>query len=329
MRFNSDSQKLEYYDGVQWLQVSTFSPNLNGGARGVFALGNAPGSVNTIEYITISSTGNSVDFGDTITNSFSNAGANAMSSSTRGIFSNGNTGPTSSNVKEYVTISSTGNSIDFGDSTVKTEGYSACSSSTRGIGAGGFDRAAAFAYTNVIDYVTISATGNAVDFGDLIAANGFCSSFSSSVRGIWAGGYNSSPTVNVIQYVTISTIGNATDFGDLTLSRGAGAGCSNSTRGIAAGGGPSGSITNAIDFITISTMGNAQDFGDLTTVSRSITAGVSSPTRGVFVGGGNSPAIRNIMDYITISTQGNAVDFGDTSSACSGGQGFSNAHGGL
>ena len=34
MRFNSDSQKLEYWDGSQWVQVHTFSPNLNGGARG-------------------------------------------------------------------------------------------------------------------------------------------------------------------------------------------------------------------------------------------------------------------------------------------------------
>jgi hypothetical protein len=332
IRFNTDGAHLEYFDGLQWLEMEAFNNELgvNGalGNRGVFTLGNAPGVVNTIEYITISTLGNSVDFGDTITSSFANACANAMSSSTRGIFSNGTSGaPASTNVKEYVTISSTGNSIDFGDSTIKTEGYGACSSSTRGIGAGGFDRAAAFAYTNVIDYVTISQTGNAVDFGDLITANGFCYSFSSSVRGIWVGGYNPSPTINVIQYVTISTLGNATDFGDLTLSRGGGAGCSNSTRGIAAGGGPS--ATNTIDFITIASTGNAQDFGDLTTVSRGITAGVSSPTRGVFVGGGNSPAIRNIMDYITISTQGNAVDFGDTSSACSGGQGFSNGHGGL
>ena len=327
LRYNTDSNKVELWDGNQWVEVQSSRPDLNGGARGVFALGNAPGTVNTIEYITISTTGNSVDFGDTITSSFSNASANAMSSATRGIFSNGYTAPVSGNVKEYVTISSTGNSIDFGDSTVKTEGYSACSSSTRGIGSGGFDRPAAFAYTNVIDYVTISATGNAVDFGDLITANGFCSSFASSVRGIWAGGYNPSPIVNVIQYVTISTLGNATDFGDLTLSRGGGAGCSNSTRGIAAGGGPS--ATNTIDYMTIATLGNAVKFGDLTTVSRSITAGVSSPTRGVFVAGGNAPVLRNVMDYITLSTQGNAVDFGDTSSACSGGQGFSNAHGGL
>ena len=64
MRFNSDSQKLEYYDGAQWLQVSTFSPLLNGGARGVFGGGYTPTSINTMEFVSITSTGNATDFGD-------------------------------------------------------------------------------------------------------------------------------------------------------------------------------------------------------------------------------------------------------------------------
>ena len=40
MRFNSDSQKLEYFNGEIWLQIHTFNPDLNGGARGIFAGGN-------------------------------------------------------------------------------------------------------------------------------------------------------------------------------------------------------------------------------------------------------------------------------------------------
>ena len=36
MRFNSDSQKLEYWNGSAWFQIQTFSPTLEGGARGVF-----------------------------------------------------------------------------------------------------------------------------------------------------------------------------------------------------------------------------------------------------------------------------------------------------
>ena len=41
---------------------------------------------------------------------------------------------------------------------------------------------------------------------------------SSSVRGIFAGGYSPSNT-NTIDYVTFSTLGNAQDFGDLTSAK--------------------------------------------------------------------------------------------------------------
>ena len=40
IRFNSDSQKLEYWMGSAWMQIKTFSPNLgnsNAGVRGLFA----------------------------------------------------------------------------------------------------------------------------------------------------------------------------------------------------------------------------------------------------------------------------------------------------
>ena len=36
MRFNSDSQKLEYWMGSAWMQIQTFSQNLDGGARGMY-----------------------------------------------------------------------------------------------------------------------------------------------------------------------------------------------------------------------------------------------------------------------------------------------------
>ena len=44
------------------------------GNRGFFAAGNSPGTVNIIDYISISSTGNAVDFGDMLmpTNGASN-----------------------------------------------------------------------------------------------------------------------------------------------------------------------------------------------------------------------------------------------------------------
>ena len=42
-------------------------------------------------------------------------------------------------------------------------------------------------------------------------------------RGIFAGGYNSSPgSTNTMNYIEIATTGNAVDFGDMTSARGVG-----------------------------------------------------------------------------------------------------------
>ena len=64
MRFNSDSQKLEYFNGDVWMQVHTFNPNLDGGVRATF-IGGEPSISDNMEFITIATTGNSSDFGDT------------------------------------------------------------------------------------------------------------------------------------------------------------------------------------------------------------------------------------------------------------------------
>ncbi|MFA5406740.1 MAG: hypothetical protein WC307_05275 [Candidatus Nanoarchaeia archaeon] len=89
---------------------------------------------------------------------------------------------------------------------------------------------------NTIDYITISTTGNAVDFGDLIAANDSKGGVASTVRALFAGGYTTS-RVKTIDYVAFATLGNAGDFGDLTQSRNTVNGnASNSIRGLWAGG---------------------------------------------------------------------------------------------
>ena len=68
------------------------------------------------------------------------------------------------NTIEYITISSFGNAIDFGDLTVARQRAASCSTSIRGVFAGGVGP------LNVIDYITIASTGNAQDFGDLTNA---------------------------------------------------------------------------------------------------------------------------------------------------------------
>jgi hypothetical protein len=63
LRFNSDSGKLEYYNGEVWWQIDNFSAdNATGGTRGVFAGGvfPTPAATNIIQYVNIDSTGNSI-----------------------------------------------------------------------------------------------------------------------------------------------------------------------------------------------------------------------------------------------------------------------------
>ncbi len=92
MRFNSDSQKLEYWNGSAWFQVHTATPNLASsgdhtpGARGVISEAHRSGSSGFITYINISSTGNAQDFG-ALNDPRSNAAA--VGSQTRGVFGAG------------------------------------------------------------------------------------------------------------------------------------------------------------------------------------------------------------------------------------------------
>ena len=207
---------------------------------------------------------------------------------------------------DYVNISSLGNAVNFGQSTIAPQGKSGCSSSTRGLWGGGY---APGILTNIIDYITIQSEGNAIDFGDLTISVSNRTSCSSSTRGIWAGGAN--PT-NVIEYIQIATIGNALDFGDLTLDRQTPAGVSSPTRGIFGGGTKNPLPRDIIDYITITSTGNAVNFGTLTS-TRTQCASFSSSTRGIFAGGSQDavPTNVNLIDYVTIASVGNAIDFGD------------------
>jgi len=290
--------------------------NVGGSARGVFGGGFAPGDTNTIDYITISSTGDAQDFGDLTQARYASG---VCSSSTRGVFSGGGI-PTTYNIIDYVTILSTGNALDFGDLIAASQQSAGCSSSTRGIFGGGASA------VNTIEYITISSTGNAQDFGDLTQARRNHAACASSTHGVFGGGLT--PTlVNTIDYVIISTTGNAIDFGDLTQTRRGPAGCSSSTRGLFGGGYATPTQVNTVDYITIASTGNATYFGDLTQ-ARSYPAACSSSTRGVF-GGGYNPTIQNTIDYVTIASTGDAVDFGDLFQPRWGFGGCSNGHGGL
>ena len=324
MRFNSDSQKLEYWNGSAWFQVHTATPNLDGGARGLFAGGQSPGNETRIDYINIASTGNAVIFGE-LTTAKNGLNSGACSSSTRGITFGGNTTPANLNQIRFITISSTGGDSSFGTLDTSKRQTSSVSNQTRGVVAGGTPA------TTDLDYITIASTGNGVDFGGSLVVNrDGAAGLSSPTRGLFAGG--GSPTFpgfnqSSIDFITISTLGDAQDFGDLTVARHVLSGCSNSVRGIC-GSGLNPSSVDTIDYVTIATLGNAVDFGNLLAATRSAN-GCASPTRGVFAGGDGSPAKINTIQYVLISSQGDAVDFGDLTVGRMEHASFSNAHGGL
>ena len=224
-----------------------------------------------------------------------------------GLFGGGGAGGITNSIDKII-ITTTGNATDFGDLTQAREYLGGCSSSVRGVFAGGELDPGIGLNSNVIDYVTIATVGNATDFGDLTAVTGFISGCSSSTRGLFGGG-NAGGVTSAISYITIASTGNSTTFGNLTVARQSLAACSSNTRGVFGGGDTSGGLTgtNVIDYVTIASTGNATDFGDLI-AAKSNNVGCSSSTRGLFAGGYINT---NVIQYITIATTGNATDFGD------------------
>jgi hypothetical protein len=326
IRLNTDSQKLEFYAQDQWWEMATDVPTLNGGARGLNIAGQSPGSTvtNSIEYITISTSGSAADFGDTTVASFGGA---SCADSTRGVHFHSHT-PSATNVIDYVTIASTGNATDFGDRTFTGNYIGAFGNSTRGIRSGAWGPA----NKDTMEYVTIQSTGNSIDFGNLRNDTQTDSCTASPTRGIIFFGITAPGTYrNYIDYVTISTTGNAQDFGESSLGSAVygNSGGGNSTRGITYGGAPSAPI----EYVTIATTGNTTRFGDLIVSGNSTQTRYASvncsPTRMVICGGYTPAAVEEYY-YITIATEGDFIEFGDlngTQRKFAGG--CSNGHGGL
>ena len=158
---------------TNWADLVYTGRQLNAGCesatRGIIGGGYAGPSpdnsaVNTIQYITFTSQGNSELFGSL---TVARRNVIAVSDKTRGVFMGGTAGP---NVIDYITIASLGNASDFGDLTISglVNGAPA-QNTTRGVYMGG-DPPSPLSAQNTITYITIQSAGNATDFGDLITA---------------------------------------------------------------------------------------------------------------------------------------------------------------
>jgi len=272
LRFNTDIGRLEVWRNDHWATILGESPNL--------------GNQN-------------------VTNSAGGTG-------TRGLTGGGYGSPAKQDVIDYFTISTLGNAQDFGNLSEARYWTSSHASRTRGIWGGGAVSPTSPNKTDRIDFVTISSTGDATDFGNLDASRYGLGSCSNQTRGLFAGGYQvPGSQISNVDYITIASTGNAADFGDLTVARYYMTALASSVRGVFLSGrtgtGPY-TYYDTIDYVTISSQGNAQDFGNLLAAVSSGQA-ASNSTRGIYAGNENTPI--NTIQFITIATTGNAQDFGD------------------
>ena len=178
--------------------------------------------------------------------------------------------------------------------------------------------------SNVIDFIQTSSTGNAADFGDLVATTVGPSVTSNATRCLISGGYE--PSVqwsDRIQYITPSTKGNTSDFGNLTTGCGYPAGMSNNTRvvqsnGHEGDGAGSTTLNTEMDTMLFASLGNSTDFGDMTSPAKYGEAAASNSVRGVIAGGRDpdaSPIYVNDIDMFNFASTGSASDFGDLAQA--------------
>ena len=348
IRFNTDSNKPELWDGSQWAEFQLSTPNLGRGedsslgGRAVLVSGwTGASNTDNCDYWNMASAGNAVDFGALSPSRRYQAGC---SDSTRGLTFGGYTTSYSSEIVK-TTIASTGSHATFGQMRNAADngnegrlGGACWASSTRGIHFAGTGPSTQT--DGRILYVTIQADGNSIDFGDLSNSYNFRygSATGNKTRAIACGGRQEPgggpPGVNTIQFVTMATTGNAQDFGDLSTTTDTNSGTtSNGTRAVIAVNEAPSYSQKGLDQIRPASGGNSTSFGELSTGRQDGHGNscMNTPTRGFFAGGQSAPNTgTKVIDYVTFETEGTAVDFGDLNGAGrAGASAFSNSHGGL
>ena len=283
------------------------------GTRGVVAGGTqtAHADLDVIQYKTVGTTANTVDFGDLQTSRSQHMCAG--SNQTIGIWGSGMGRPGGTQTygvtdTDYITIASTGNGTDFAD--VDQAGAygikNGCSNGTLLFSVGGYEGTAG--NLDRMEYFTIASASAGTDAGNLSSVKLTMAGTNGDSRYIIIGGFDGSAAVNEIEYNDFSTSANVSDFGNLT---GTSLDCSSANSTVravfvvpSASGGD-----NTMEYVTVASTGNSINFGDLAT-GRDSVAGTSDGTTGEF-SGGNDGSTTDEIDIITIASTGNGTDVGN------------------
>ena len=238
------------------------------GNRGVFAGGYhdpTSGSVDTMEYVTIMSTGDALDFGEGFVARYTCAGA---SDGHLGLIIGGDPTSASIDVESYSFVG-LANSTGFSDLLVPRHSVRSCSNGIKAFTFGGN------VATNDIDMIDFRNGGNSVDFGEDTAALRYYSTESDgATRAVRAGGSGPTGTESTsISYINMNTIGSASEFGDHGSATSQSASMGDYNRMVIQ---RANSDAGTIHYITINTLGNAADFGECASTGEGrLGAGVS------------------------------------------------------
>ena len=219
----------------------------------------------------------------------------------------GTTGLDGQRTIQSININAQSNTTSFGSLLTGVYYNAACSSSTRGISAGGDIGTQA---GQQIEYLAFSTGGTTQSFGTLLAKMEAFSGASNEVTGLFQGQPSSGAAY--LQSIIISTTGSTVYFTGLPDRIEAPVAAASPTRFVLAGGYITTATANIL-YNDFASGGATPSFGNLTQARRELGA-VSSSVRAVFAGGRSSSASGNTsyntIDYITFATTGNAATFG-------------------
>jgi len=297
-----------HVEGYSGTMSGVGGSNTNGfqGPRGIVM--NGSGYVDTIDYYTIGTLGNAIDFGESTDARGQNPATFASGSRA---MATGGVSPAHVDIIEYVNMYTLGDALDFGELTQARGYFSGGSDGHRGVQTGGSEVPSP--YTDRIDYQAIMTAGDATDFGERIQARGWSGNMLVyKGRGVTIAGYNGS-NLDSCDYITIGTLGNSIDYGEYAGSTRDADTCEGGSRGLIANS--SHYDPGDIQYFELTTSISSADFGEMTAAKANVMF-TSDGNRGVAAGG--NPDVDDMM-YVNIAIKSAAVDFGELTQARHGG----------
>ena len=198
--FGSRTESTDELDGVSNRTRALFAGGYSTG-------GNPSGYHNRIDFVTIATTGNAIDFCDLVGKRSGSSGNRGCSDGVRGFFMASHRPDTTNEMIEVIQMASKGNAVDWGDR-VNYGGTNATwvNNHTTALGGGG---------GTVITKWNMASGGDATIFGYYPSNTNMAAGMGDSTRAIWGGASAPAPASNIMQYVQYASEGQAADFGDM------------------------------------------------------------------------------------------------------------------